>query len=141
MPYIELALALSPEELEKQSGHTFLHSVARHTREPRALRDQVVAVLLAGRDTTAATLSFLCFTLTRRQDIVKRLRDELDGVADNGVGSLDILVLQQLPYLNAVLKEGEWPVFLPYVFPDEVFSSSPVLRSPQPSRTYCPSFI
>ncbi|KAL1730689.1 cytochrome P450 [Schizophyllum commune] len=62
---------------------------------------------IAGADTTAATLSFLCFTLTRRPDIVKRLRDELDGVADNGTDSRDISTLQKLPYLNVVLKEGE----------------------------------
>ncbi|KAI0025423.1 cytochrome P450 monooxygenase CYP539B5 [Xylariomycetidae sp. FL0641] len=79
MPYIERALALPPAaELEKaaaaassssssdHSDHsdrgaedlTFLHRVARHTRDDRAaLRDQLVAVLLAGRDTTAATLA------------------------------------------------------------------------------------
>ncbi|KAL1755458.1 cytochrome P450 [Schizophyllum commune] len=45
-------------------------------------------------------------------DIVKRLRDELDGVADSGMGSRDILALQKLPYLNAVLKEGESPLRL-----------------------------
>ncbi|KAI5833090.1 cytochrome P450 [Schizophyllum commune Tattone D] len=62
---------------------------------------------IAGADTTAATLSFLCFTLTRKPDIVKMLRKELDSVADNSMGSLDILALQELRYLNAVLKEGE----------------------------------
>lgn len=59
---------------------------------------------IAGADTTAATLSFLCFTLTRRPDIVKMLRDELNGV---GTGTLSMSTLQKLPYLNAVLKEGE----------------------------------
>ena len=72
-------------------------------------------------------MSFLCFTLTRRPDIVKKLRDELTGV---GMGTPSMSALQKLPYLNAVLKEGEWPVFLPYVFPDEVFSSSTLHRGP-----------
>ncbi|KAL1660622.1 cytochrome P450 [Schizophyllum commune] len=62
---------------------------------------------IAGADTTAATVSFLCFTLTHRPDIVKMLREELDSVKRSGMGALDMPALQKLPYLNAVLKEGE----------------------------------
>ncbi|KAK4994209.1 hypothetical protein LTR66_005702, partial [Elasticomyces elasticus] len=55
-PYIEQTLRLSPEELEKKTksdtGYTFLHALAAFTRDRRVLRDQIVAVLLAGRDTT-----------------------------------------------------------------------------------------
>ncbi|KAJ9648741.1 hypothetical protein H2199_000654 [Coniosporium tulheliwenetii] len=62
-PYIDEALRLSPEELEKRSksdqGYTFLHALAGYTRDRTVLRDQLVAVLLAGRDTTACTLSWL----------------------------------------------------------------------------------
>lgn len=55
-PFIEDALALSKTELENRtksdSGYTFLHALAAHTRDRKFLRDQLVAVLLAGRDTT-----------------------------------------------------------------------------------------
>jgi cytochrome P450 len=54
--YIEDALSLSPDELEKRTkgeeGYTFLHALATYTRDRKVLRDQLVAVLLAGRDTT-----------------------------------------------------------------------------------------
>jgi cytochrome P450 len=54
--YIEDALRLSPDELEKRTkgeeGYTFLHALATYTRDRKVLRDQLVAVLLAGRDTT-----------------------------------------------------------------------------------------
>lgn len=60
-PYIDEALRLSPEELEKRSksdqGYTFLHALAGYTRDRTVLRDQLVAVLLAGRDTTACKSS------------------------------------------------------------------------------------
>ena len=59
--YIDEALQLSQEELatKTKSDHdyTFLHELAQFTRDRTVLRDQLVAVLLAGRDTTAATLS------------------------------------------------------------------------------------
>ena len=83
-PYIEKALRLSPDELEKEtksdSGYTFLHELARFTRDRTVIRDQLVAVLLAGRDTTAATLSWLFYELSRHPAIVQRLRAEIHAV-------------------------------------------------------------
>lgn len=96
MPFIEAALALPRDELDKLGGSdkefTFLHSVARHTRDPRALRDQIVAVLLAGRDTTAATLSWAFYELSRRPEKFARLRREvLDAVGRTRMPSYDDL--------------------------------------------------
>jgi len=80
-PYIEDALRLSPEELatktKAEEGYTFLHALASFTRDRTILRDQLVAVLLAGRDTTAATLSWTFYELARHPEIVKRLREEI----------------------------------------------------------------
>lgn len=56
-PFIGQTLSLSPSELESKTksdeGYTFLHALASFTRDRKVLRDQLVAVLLAGRDTTA----------------------------------------------------------------------------------------
>ena len=79
--YIDRALQLPPEELEKKTksdeGYTFLHAIASFTRDRQVLRDQLVAVLLAGRDTTAVTLSWLFFELSRSPQIVQKLREEI----------------------------------------------------------------
>jgi cytochrome P450 len=79
--FIEDALSLSPEELEKRTksdeGYTFLHALASNTRDRKVLRDQIVAVLLAGRDTTACTLSWLFYELSNKPEIVQKLRDEI----------------------------------------------------------------
>ncbi|GAB7360939.1 hypothetical protein MBLNU230_g0923t1 [Neophaeotheca triangularis] len=79
--YIDQALDLSPEELEKKTksdeGYTFLHAIAGCTRDREVLRDQLVAVLLAGRDTTAVTLSWLFYELSKAPNVVRKLREEI----------------------------------------------------------------
>jgi cytochrome P450 len=82
--YIERALRLSPAELESKTkgdaGYTFLHALAGFTHDRKVLRDQLVAVLLAGRDTTASTLSWTLYELARHPECVRRLRDEVRSV-------------------------------------------------------------
>lgn len=108
MPYIEAALALPRDELEKLGGadkeFTFLHSVARHTRDPQVLRDQIIAVLLAGRDTTAATLSWTFYELSRYPLKFAKLRREiLDAVGRTRNPTYDDL--KNMTYLRHVLNE------------------------------------
>lgn len=80
-PYIEQALALPLKDLENFSKSdksvTFLHNIARFTRDRQAIRDQIMAVLLAGRDTTAVTLSWTVYELSNAPEVLKRLRNEI----------------------------------------------------------------
>ncbi len=80
-PYIDEVLRMSPEELSTKTksdeGYTFLHALAGFTRDRTVLRDQLVAVLLAGRDTTASTLSWTFYELARHPEMVKKLRKEI----------------------------------------------------------------
>lgn len=79
--YIEKALALSPSELEEKgkhdSGYTFLHAIAGYTRDRKVLRDQLVSILLAGRDTTACTLTWAIYEMSRQPHIIAKLRQEI----------------------------------------------------------------
>ncbi|KAK8137928.1 cytochrome P450 [Apiospora sp. TS-2023a] len=79
--YIDRALRLSPEELathtKSDEGYTFLHELASFTRDRKVIRDQLVAILLAGRDTTAATLSWTIYELSRHPEAVRKLRTEI----------------------------------------------------------------
>jgi cytochrome P450 len=106
--YIDRALALSPEELEKKSNHdsgyTFLHAIAGYTRDRQMLRDQLVSVLLAGRDTTACTLTWVIYHLSLSPSITAKLRQEII----NTVGLTDKPTYQHLKdmkYLQHVLNE------------------------------------
>ncbi len=78
-PYIQQTLSLAPEELEKLSksdkGFTFLHNIALFSRDPKVIRDQIMAVLLAGRDTTAATLSWTLYELANYPAVWTKLRE------------------------------------------------------------------
>ncbi|KAI4520654.1 cytochrome P450 [Schizophyllum commune Loenen D] len=67
---------------------------------------EVLGHTIAGTDTTAITLSYFCWELGRRPDIVEKLRAELDTVMHDSMDIPNIVVLQSLPYLNAFLKEG-----------------------------------
>ncbi|KAH8676847.1 putative cytochrome 52A4 [Tricladium varicosporioides] len=79
--FIDRTLRLSPEELATKSksdeGYTFLHALAGFTRDRTVLRDQLIAVLLAGRDTTASTMSWTFYELARYPEVVKKLRHEI----------------------------------------------------------------
>lgn len=61
-PMIARAVALSLCELAELSRsdmrYAFLHGLARSSRDRKTTRDEVMSVLLAGRDTTAATMSW-----------------------------------------------------------------------------------
>ncbi|WEW58057.1 hypothetical protein PRK78_003524 [Emydomyces testavorans] len=104
-PFIEQVLALTAEELDHKLSKkdTFLHALARFTRDPTVLRDQLVAILLAGRDTTAATLAFCIFELSRHPAVVQKLRTEIESMCNNRKPTYS--ELKEMKYLNAVLNE------------------------------------
>ncbi|OJJ45390.1 hypothetical protein ASPZODRAFT_69921 [Penicilliopsis zonata CBS 506.65] len=108
-PYIDKVLSLSPEELDRklQKRETFLDALARFTRDPRVLRDQMYTVLLAGRDTTATTLSFCLFELSRNPAVVAQLRSEISSRLGVGARATppNYTDLKEMKFLTAVLNE------------------------------------
>lgn len=83
--YIDRALGITQEELEKFSHQsfkefTFLHALASTSRDPQEVRDEVVNILFAGRDTTAATLSWLFYELSNCPAAVHKIRSEIQSV-------------------------------------------------------------
>ncbi|KND90434.1 Cytochrome P450 52A1 [Tolypocladium ophioglossoides CBS 100239] len=108
--FIERTLRLTPAELSRSLDtkldrrYTFLHELARFTRDPKVIRDQVVAVLLAGRDTTAGTLSWAVYELARHPEALAKLRNEiLDTVGPDRPPTYEHL--KNMAYLKAVLNE------------------------------------
>ncbi|KAF6838012.1 cytochrome P450 [Colletotrichum musicola] len=88
-PTIETAVAMSAAELEdmdkKDHGWTLLHACAAASRDKRYLRDEMVAILIAGRDTTATTLAWAFYELARNPGVLADLRREIEATV--GVGS------------------------------------------------------
>ncbi|KAH9231324.1 hypothetical protein K456DRAFT_1751762 [Colletotrichum gloeosporioides 23] len=89
-PTIEKAVFMTAEELEEMDktdhGWTLLHACASVSRDKRWLRDEMVAILIAGRDTTATTMSWAFYELARNPDVLTDLRREIEltvGVGDS----------------------------------------------------------
>jgi len=106
--YVEAALALSPKELEEKSNHdqgyTFLHAIASHTRDRHLLRDQLVSILLAGRDTTACTLSWVIYHLSIDSKVTAKLRQEIvDTVGLDRTPTYEDL--KSMKYLQHIINE------------------------------------
>lgn len=108
MPFIQTALALPAADIEKLSqsdkDFTFLHGLMQYTRDPTILRDQIATVLFAGRDTTAATLSWAFYELSNYPDKVRRLRQEvLETVGKTKTPTYENL--KNMVYLRYVINE------------------------------------
>ncbi|KAL4918584.1 cytochrome P450 [Aspergillus aurantiobrunneus] len=106
-PFVHETLGLQARDLEKgaEKSFTFLHALANYTHNPKTIRDQVVSVLLAGRDTTAATLSWTFYELSYYPDTYSRLRAEvLDKVGPNRPPTYDDL--KNMPYLRHTINEA-----------------------------------
>ncbi|WP_433550357.1 cytochrome P450 [Micromonospora zamorensis] len=69
----------------------------------RGLRDQIVTMLLAGHETTASTLSWAWYLLSRHPEAAERLRAEAIAVLDDRTPKYTDLV--NLPYTTMVIQE------------------------------------
>ena len=105
-PFVEQVLRLKVSDLEEKTDRSFLDALAATgTRDCNAIRDHVIAVLLAGRDTTAGTLSFTFKELSAQPKIVRRLREEiLEKVGPSIPPTYENL--KSMRYLQNVMKES-----------------------------------
>ncbi|RPA94891.1 cytochrome P450, partial [Choiromyces venosus 120613-1] len=105
-PYVEQTLKMRPEELKSKNekSYNFLHALAEFSRDKQMLRDQLVAVLLAARDSTAATLSWTLYEIARQPQIVQKLRAEiLDRLGPDGKPTYTDL--KEMKYSQHVINE------------------------------------
>ncbi len=105
-PYIERVQNVDPKHLEQKSEkqYNFLEALAVENKDRNFLRDQMVAVLLAGRDTTGITLSWTFYYLAKNPDTYEKLRK----VVLERIGSKrcpDANDLQEMKYVHHVLSE------------------------------------
>ncbi|KAK6457432.1 cytochrome P450 [Scheffersomyces xylosifermentans] len=109
--YVRKALEATPEELEEKSkgGYVFLYELVKQTRNPKVLRDQLLNILLAGRDTTAGLLSFAIYELAHKPEVWAKLKEEIYGKFGSGddarVGDITFESLKRCEYLKAFLNE------------------------------------
>lgn len=110
-PYLDRALSITDEELENNSNSsskkfTFLHALARTTRDRQEINDELVGLLFAGRDTTAATLSWLFYELSDHPAMVQKIRSEIDDVLGPDSKRMPTLEeLKRMKYLRNTVDE------------------------------------
>ncbi|KAF6834540.1 cytochrome p450 52e1 [Colletotrichum plurivorum] len=90
------------EEKDPERAYVFLHDMMGKGSTPEYIRSQLLSMILAGRDTTASTLSALFWILARRPDVVKRLREEIEELGGRQPTWEE---MKDMKYLNLVLKE------------------------------------
>lgn len=87
--------------------YMFLNELLRTGEPDEVIRDQLMSIFTAGRDTTTSVLSYLFFELSRRPDVVTEIQRE--------VHDLNLADTEQLPtweqlrnmkYLNWSIKEA-----------------------------------
>ncbi|KAH0537360.1 hypothetical protein FGG08_005839 [Glutinoglossum americanum] len=91
-----LDLGETDDGQERHSRYVFLDVVAKDSRNRTALRQQMIDILVAGRDTTAL----------RHPRVLTKLREEISSVV-GGTSEMKRADLHKMAYLNNVLKESK----------------------------------
>ncbi|TFK48292.1 cytochrome P450 [Heliocybe sulcata] len=91
-------------EREIREGETLLDHLVHYTEDQTILRDEILNMLVAGRDTTAGTMTSLVYMLSQHPDVLTRLREEiLNKVGPSRRPSYEDL--RDMKYLRAVINE------------------------------------
>ncbi|KAJ3408404.1 hypothetical protein HDV05_005032 [Chytridiales sp. JEL 0842] len=74
--------------------------------------DEIIAIFLAGGETTANAIVFILFELARNSECLARARQEIDAILGRAINEVGGPVeatwedIQKLPYLDSVIKES-----------------------------------
>jgi len=97
----------APESEEKDNigeDETLLDHLVKYTSDPVVLRDETLNILIAGRDTTAGTLTFAAYLLAMHPDVLARLRKEiLTHVGPKRQPTYEDI--KEMKFLRAVINE------------------------------------
>ncbi|KIK93853.1 hypothetical protein PAXRUDRAFT_828567 [Paxillus rubicundulus Ve08.2h10] len=99
---------LIPDQKQKDGEvpeeHTLLDHLVNYTEDPIVIRDEILNIMIAGRDTTAGTLTFVIYMLSQHPDVLRRLREEiLSMVGSSRRPTLEDM--REMKYLRAVINE------------------------------------
>ncbi|KUJ13716.1 cytochrome P450 [Mollisia scopiformis] len=104
--YVNHALKDQEENGEEEAAdrHPFILDLYKELRDPILVRDQLMNVLIAGRDTTACLMSWTFYLLVRHPTSLERLQQEIHSIATNGQ-NVTRAQIAKMPYLKCVLNE------------------------------------
>ncbi|KAL7282246.1 hypothetical protein ACG7TL_003715 [Trametes sanguinea] len=112
---------------EDEENETMLEHLAKTTDDLAILHDETLNILIAGRDTTAATLTYIVYLLCLYPEVFKRLRAEvLEHVSTTAKPTFDDI--RNMKYLRAVINETL------RLYPAVVATRDTTLPNPDPSQ-------
>ncbi|KAK6974910.1 cytochrome P450 [Favolaschia claudopus] len=92
------------EDRQVLEGETLLDHLVNYTDDPIILRDEILNITAAGRDTTAALLTFTVYMLAEHPKVLSKLREEiLREIGPTARPTYDNF--RDMKYLRAVLNE------------------------------------
>lgn len=95
-------------EKRTKTDYGFLGSLIEETDDPKVLRDALLNVLLAGRDSTGCLLTWTIRLLVKHGNVMAKLREEIRtilGIGDRAK-SPSRNDMKKMIYLSYILKEG-----------------------------------
>ncbi|KIJ13434.1 hypothetical protein PAXINDRAFT_170499 [Paxillus involutus ATCC 200175] len=97
--------AMRGEKLSDElSDDTLLDHLVQQTTDPVVLKDEILNIMIAGRDTTAGTLTFIIYFLSTHPQVLARLRDEI--MTNIGPTNRPTHAsIREMKYLRAVINE------------------------------------
>ncbi|KAG2105766.1 cytochrome P450 [Suillus discolor] len=108
-PILEAALtrhstAAKLDANEITEDQTFLDHLIKLTSDFKVIKDETLNILLAGRDTTASTLTSAIYLLAMHPEILSRLREEI--ISKVGLTRMPTYGdIKEMKYIQAVLNE------------------------------------
>ena len=109
--YIHKAVEMRKEGFEEgekaeegRARYVFLEELAKQNIGEKKVQDELLNILLAGRDTTASLLSYLFYTLARRKDVFAKMKGEVDAL---GGERPTFEQLKSMKYLQHTMNESE----------------------------------
>ena len=116
--FLQLMLQAGKEENDKSAGGLTDEEIVAN----------IIIILDAGFGTTSATLSFATYSLATNSHIQERVREEIrHALANSKSGELDYDILNNLPYLDAVISET-LRMYPPVTFTERQCSEDYVLK-------------
>ncbi|KAJ1302921.1 hypothetical protein OPQ81_003219 [Rhizoctonia solani] len=88
----------------KEAGDTLLDHLVQFTDDISVIKDELINILVAARDTTAATLTFVVYILAVNPEIMSKLRAEVLGHLGTSKHPTPE-DFKEMKYLRAVLNE------------------------------------
>lgn len=95
------------KQLEDGKKYVFAEELAEATQDPVELRNQLLHILLAGRDTTSGLLGWVFYSLAKKPDLYQRLRTTVleDFGSYEEPENMDFAGLKACQFLQHVINE------------------------------------